>query len=109
MRKRLILAAILASLSLAAGLVLADPQTTVHSITLPETRIELAPGEGKVKVETFCNICHSLDYITMQPKFSRAQWTGTVTKMVKVYGAPINDEDVKILADYLASQYGSGN
>jgi cytochrome c5 len=109
MRKTLIFATMLAFFTLATGFVLADPQTSVHSISLPETRIEIAPGEGKVKVETFCNICHSLDYITMQPRFSKAQWTGTVTKMVKVYGAPINEEDVKIITDYLAAHYGTGN
>ncbi|MCL4475821.1 MAG: cytochrome c [Nitrospirae bacterium] len=109
MRRTIIFSMILASLILAAAFAVAGPQAPVHSISLPETRVELAPGDGKVKVETFCNICHSLDYITMQPKFSRAQWTGTVNKMVKVFGAPINEEDSKMIIDYLVAQYGAGN
>jgi cytochrome c5 len=106
MRRTMIMAAIL---SLAAGFAFAGPQTTVHSVNLPEARVDLKPGDGLPKVETFCNICHSLDYITMQPRFSRPQWTGTVDKMIKVMGAPIKEEDAKIIIDYLVAQYGTGN
>ena len=96
-------------LSLVTVIVYAWAQGTVHSINLPETRVELKPGEGLPKVETFCNICHSLDYITMQPKFTRPQWTATVNKMIKVFGAPINEEDSRLIANYLVAQYGTGN
>jgi sulfite dehydrogenase (cytochrome) subunit B len=88
----------------------AEPQPgTMHSITLPAIRIELKEGEGRVKAETFCNICHSTDYITTQPKFPRAQWTATVNKMIKVMGAPISEEDSKIIINYLVTNYGTGN
>jgi len=94
---------------LVAGIAYAWAQDTTHSINVPETRVELKPGEGLSKVETFCNICHSLDYIVMQPKFTKPQWTATVTKMIKVFGAPINEEDSKQIANYLAAQYGAEN
>ena len=29
-----------------------------------------------------------------------------VTKMIKAFGAPINDADAKIIADYLKKNYG---
>ena len=88
----------------------AETQTgTVRSITLPSIRIELMEGEGRVKAETFCNICHSTDYITTQPKFPRAQWTATVNKMIKVYGAPISEEDAKTIINYLVTHYSTGN
>ena len=96
-------------LLLVAGLVYAWAQDTTHSINLPETRVDMKPGEGLQKVETFCNICHSLDYIVMQPKFTKPQWIATVNKMVKVFGAPINEEDSKQIANYLVAQYGAGN
>lgn len=96
-------------LSLIAGIVYAWAQGTSHSINLPETRVELKPGEGLPKVETFCNICHSLDYIIMQPKFTKPQWTGTVNKMIKVFGAPITEEDARLIVNYLVAQYGAGN
>jgi cytochrome c5 len=81
---------------------------TVHSITLPNIQVPLKEGEGKPKTEAYCNVCHSTDYITMQPKFSRAQWTATVTKMIKTFGAPIPLEDAETIIDYLSTSYGTG-
>jgi cytochrome c5 len=96
------------ALLLAAAIARAAPSDPVRSITLPQTQIELKAGEGKTKTEGFCAICHSLDYITMQPPFSRGQWTGTVNKMIKVFGAPIPDEEAGKIIDYLAGAYGTG-
>jgi sulfite dehydrogenase (cytochrome) subunit B len=77
-------------------------------LTVPVVKVELAAGEGKDKAETLCNICHSVDYITMQPKSSKASWAGSVTKMRKVFGAPISDADAEIITNYLAAKYGNG-
>jgi cytochrome c5 len=81
---------------------------TVKSIELPAVQTQLKAGEGKMKVDTNCAVCHSTDYITLQPSFSKAQWTGTVTKMIKVFGAQINEDDAKVISNYLATQYGTG-
>jgi cytochrome c5 len=86
----------------------ASSQSSIRSIDLPVIQVDLKPGPGLDKTSTLCNICHSLDYITMQPPFSLAQWTGTVNKMVKVLGAPINDEDAKTIIEYLSTSYGNG-
>ena len=80
----------------------------VHSIQIPVIPVSLKPGPGIEKVSTLCAICHSTDYITMQPPFPRATWTAEVNKMIKVMGAPINEEDAKTIIDYLNSQYGTG-
>jgi cytochrome c len=54
-----------------------------------------------------CAICHSADYINLQPpRLSLAQWTGEVTKMQHAYGAPIDDVQVKSIAVYLTATYG---
>ena len=82
---------------------------TVRSIELPDVNITLKPGAGLDKTSTLCNICHSVDYITMQPTFPRAQWTATVNKMIKVMGAPIIDQDAKTIIDYLVANYGTGS
>lgn len=79
----------------------------VKHITLPGIQIKLAPGAGVEKVSTLCNICHSLDYITMQPPGTKAQWAAEVTKMRRVMGAPINDDDALLIIDYLAAHYGA--
>jgi len=81
---------------------------TIQSITLPNIRIELKEGEGRVKAETYCNICHSVDYIIMQPKANRAQWTASVNKMIKTFGAPVSPEDAETIITYITVNYGTG-
>ncbi len=95
-------------LAAAAGFAYAGQEGSVHSIQLPDVKTELKAGQGKDVTEKFCGICHSLDYITMQPKFTGAQWTAEVNKMIKVMGAPIPGEDAKIIEGYLTAEYGSG-
>ena len=80
----------------------------VHMITLPKVKVDLKAGEGKETTGRYCGICHSIDYITTQPSASRAQWTAAVNKMIKVYGAPLPDEDAKVIISYLSSNYGTG-
>jgi cytochrome c5 len=82
--------------------------SSIRSINLPVNQVELKQGPGMDKTSTLCSICHSADYITMQPPFSRAQWTGSVNKMIKVMGAPINEEDAKTIIEYLSTSYGNG-
>jgi mono/diheme cytochrome c family protein len=81
---------------------------TKKQITLPPEKVDLKSGQGMDKAATYCIICHSTEYITMQPKGTKAQWTASVNKMIKVYGAPLNEEDAKVIADYLAANYGTG-
>ena len=83
-------------------------KSSVHSITLPVTEVKLKPGPGSEKASTLCNICHSLEYITMQPALPKATWSAEVNKMIKVMGAPINEEDAKVIIEYLSTSYGTG-
>ncbi len=99
---------LIAAIILVAGFAYAAVDEPEHSITLPTVQTELRAGAGKDKTETLCAICHSVDYITMQPNFPRAVWTVEVNKMIKVMGAPINEEDAKKIIDYLVANYGSG-
>ncbi|MDA8083035.1 MAG: hypothetical protein M0024_05190 [Nitrospiraceae bacterium] len=105
MKRILLIAAVLAATS---GLAFSGSADSVKSIDLPVVKTNLADAPGKDKAEKFCSLCHSPDYITMQPKFSRAQWTGTVNKMIKAFGAPIQEEDAKVIVDYLSTAYGNG-
>jgi hypothetical protein len=100
---------LLITLALAAGLTSAASQDPVRSIQLPLVQTEIKTGEDREKVVSFCSICHSVDYITTQPKFQRAQWTGTVNKMIKVFGAPISEDDAKKIINYLTTNYGTGD
>ena len=83
--------------TLLAGTAFADEQT-----------IKLKQAPGVDKVEGNCGACHTLAYIPMNSPFlNAAGWTGEVTKMIKAFGAPIEDADAKAIADYLSKNYGS--
>jgi mono/diheme cytochrome c family protein len=66
---------------------------------------ELAAGDGKQEVETYCNTCHSPRYITMQPPLPAGAWADEVNKMVKTYGASIPSDDAEKIIEYLQSHY----
>jgi hypothetical protein len=73
-----------------------------------EASIKLASGAQAALVQLRCSTCHSLDYIVMNSPFlARAAWEAEVRKMIKVMGAPIPEEDVVPIVDYLAQHYGS--
>jgi mono/diheme cytochrome c family protein len=73
-----------------------------------EKPIELKKAPGLDKVETNCAACHSLDYIQMNSPFpSAAVWDAEVTKMIKAYGAPIEDADTAAIKDYLKQNYSN--
>ncbi len=73
-----------------------------------ESTIELKKAPGLDKVEANCGACHSLDYIAMNSPFPNAAlWDAEVTKMIKAFGAPIDEADAKVIAEYLKKNYGS--
>ena len=84
-----------------------EPAPRIDSPDISEVIVTLPEGEGKELVEMSCVPCHSLRYIEMQPALSKKAWEKTVTKMIKVYGAPVRDSisAVKIVA-YLAQIKG---
>lgn len=72
-----------------------------------ESKIVLKDAPGRDLVVANCVMCHSLDYVQMNSVFlDRKGWEGSVTKMIKVMGAPISPEDAKQIVDYLAANYG---
>jgi sulfite dehydrogenase (cytochrome) subunit B len=76
--------------------------------TLPDETAAFKPGPNLDVVQNNCTACHSADYINTQPrglKFKKDFWQAEVTKMIKVYGAPIDDADVGKIVDYLAATY----
>jgi mono/diheme cytochrome c family protein len=76
----------------------------VHRIELPHYQANLPPGEGREAFAANCLSCHSTRYVTMQPaSFDEAKWAEEVKKMVKPYGAPIADEQVGPIAQYIVT------
>ena len=76
-------------------------------VAAQERRLDLKDGPGRAQVEANCGSCHSLDYVLMNSPFlDRNGWDGSVNKMIKVFGAPINAEDAKAIVEYLNANYG---
>jgi mono/diheme cytochrome c family protein len=78
------------------------------SYKLPDETAAFKPGPNLEVVRNNCTGCHSADYIATQPrgpKFQKDFWQAEVTKMIKVYGAPISDADVPKIVEYLAATY----
>jgi sulfite dehydrogenase (cytochrome) subunit B len=78
------------------------------TITLPADHDygKLKPATGSDLTQTQCQLCHSTDYIVMQPRGDTKQWESVVTKMIKVYGAPLSETDAKAITEYLMKNYG---
>lgn len=79
-----------------------DAPATVQ-IVLPAETARLAPGPNLAAAQV-CMVCHSVDYIYMQPPLTRDQWRGEVVKMKTAFGAPILDGNIDAIVRYLMSQ-----
>jgi mono/diheme cytochrome c family protein len=73
---------------------------------LPDEKPAFKTAPGAELAQANCIICHSHEYLTTQPPFTRDQWKASVTKMQQKYGAPILPEAVDPLLDYLVRSYG---
>ena len=96
------------TLALAALAVLGAAHAAPVTYKLPDETAELKPGPNLDVAKNNCTACHSADYIQTQPrgdKFKKDFWQAEVTKMIKVYGAPIDDADVGKIVEYLAATY----
>ena len=79
------------------------------TIDLPKETTQLKDAPGVDLVQRTCSVCHSYDYIVIQPPGKpHAFWKAEVEKMKKVYGASIPDEQIEPIAQYLTRAYGDG-
>jgi len=71
------------------------------SVLLPE-------GNGKAEVALACTSCHDLTQVITQKK-STGNWRTTLQKMISQYQAPVDKDDMPILIEYLAKNFGDKN
>jgi hypothetical protein len=83
--------------------------STVHTIVLPGDDVVMPEGPGKAKLESGCLACHTPRYVLDQPPFPRKTWEAEVAKMRTAYGAPVAEEDVAGIVDYLVAVRGNGS
>ena len=76
---------------------------TSESVVFPSSA-ELFPGGADAQVvNANCLACHSVGMVLNQPPLSQAAWQAEVTKMIKLYKAPISETNVPAIVDYLAN------
>lgn len=67
---------------------------------------DLPDGEGKKILVSSCTACHDLTEVTkFRGYYDRKQWRDIVVTMME-YGAPVDEKQVDVLADYLAEHLG---
>lgn len=79
-------------------------------IVLPPDGVQLTPSPlpGFAKAQANCTMCHSAEYMRYQPPTAaRPYWDAMVHRMKVVFKAPIADEDMPEIVDYLAKTYGN--
>ena len=79
-------------------------------IQLPPDTVQLTPSPlpGYAKAQANCTMCHSAEYMLYQPpNAARPYWDAMVHRMKAVFKAPIADEDMPEIVDYLAKNYGA--
>jgi sulfite dehydrogenase (cytochrome) subunit B len=96
-------AAIILVCSGAAWSGFAAEQSQVVTVDLPAETARLASGPNVASAQV-CMVCHSVDYIYVQPPLTSEQWRGEVLKMKNTFGAPIADTDIDKIVSYLVSQ-----
>ncbi|HJW11362.1 MAG TPA: cytochrome c, class I [Albitalea sp.] len=90
----------------AAGMAIASAKT----IQLPPDGVQWkeSPLPGYAKVTANCVACHSAEYAQYQPpSAARPYWDAMVKRMKAVFNAPVADEDMPLIVDYLAKTYGA--
>jgi mono/diheme cytochrome c family protein len=71
-------------------------------------QLRASPLPGYAKAQANCVACHSAEYMVYQPATApRGYWENMVKRMKTVFKAPIADEDIPVLVDYLAKTYGA--
>jgi sulfite dehydrogenase (cytochrome) subunit B len=71
-------------------------------------QLKASPLPGYAKAQAQCVACHSAEYMLFQPATApRGYWENMVKRMKAVFKAPVNDEDMPVIVDYLVKTYGN--
>ncbi len=78
-----------------------------EKLSLPPETTGFKPTPGFEIAVAQCLLCHSADYISTQPPLARPAWKANVLKMRDKYGAPLPEDKIELLVDYLVKTYGA--
>lgn len=86
----------------------------VASLQWPIVRVELPagdetfpPGVGAIIATSQCLICHSAGMVLQQPPLTKDEWRAEIAKMRSAYGAPIPEDQIDALSEYLKNITGA--
>jgi sulfite dehydrogenase len=86
------------TLTQAKSIVLGSDSIAWRESTLP----------GYTLVSQKCAICHSAHYAEYQPPNTKTgYWKAQVLRMKNVFNAPVTDEEVPAIVEYLDQTYGA--
>lgn len=74
------------------------------ALAFAEAAREPAKDHGRELVEDVCTYCHNLDRLRGK-ELSREEWRGLTKGMISE-GAPVTDDELSMILDYLAKNYG---
>jgi mono/diheme cytochrome c family protein len=84
------------------------PDPDVRTVTLPDLPApDLPDAPGRAAFVGACQTCHTPRYLLDQPPLPRKTWTAEVDKMRHTYGAPVPDDLVAPIVDYLVAVRGA--
>jgi hypothetical protein len=100
--------AVIAQNSKAAPTTVSAAGITLHSVSieLPTSDRTFPGGAAAESITANCTACHSPGMVLTQPAMTRGTWQEEVIKMRTTYKAPLADEDIPGIVDYLASHKG---
>jgi mono/diheme cytochrome c family protein len=81
----------------------APRQWAIVSVELPASDENFPPGVGADIATSQCLICHSAGMVLRQPPLTKEEWRAEIMKMRSAYGAPMPDDQVDRLSEYLKS------
>jgi len=79
----------------------APRQWAIVRVELPAGDESFPPGIGADIASSQCLICHSAGMVLTQPPLKKDEWRAEIMKMRSSYGAPIPEDQVDGLSEYL--------
>jgi hypothetical protein len=99
--------------ALSVALLASTPAWVQQAPVITSTTVELPPGDQLFPggsdadaINNNCLACHSADMVLNQPALTKSAWESEVNKMIKAYRAPIDENDVPAIVDYLVKIRG---
>jgi cytochrome c5 len=85
---------------------IASRRWAIVSVELPANEEPFPPGIGADIASSQCLICHSAGMILTQPPLKKDEWRAEIMKMRSAFGAPIPENQVDGLSEYLKNING---